>query len=135
MSKKLLQYMLNNIKNALLKNKFLVKVPYTKLNLAILKLLYLENYINSYILNDNDYSIIIVLKYLGLWKTKPLFNLLKLISKKNNLIYTNYSKLLKNLNFLQYNVGLAIISSSSGLITHYTAKKLKKGGEVLCYFQ
>jgi small subunit ribosomal protein S8 len=74
-----------------------------------------------------------VLKYSGWWKKKPVFSILKRISKPGQRIFASYKDFNKIIDALKYEQGIAIISTSSGIMSHLKASKLKKGGEILCY--
>lgn len=130
--------MLTRIRNASLARHSFVSVQYSKLNLAVLKVLSSEGYIKTYSLTESEEkttqkTIKVLLKYKGWWIKKPLFSTLKRISKPGQRVFSGYKNFNKIINILKYNQGTAIISTSSGVISHSKAEKLKKGGEVLCY--
>ena len=135
MTNDLIANMLTNIRNASKVLHLFTFCQYSKLNLNILNILITENYIKNYKILNNNSSIKIFLKYKGWWIKKPTFFLLKKISKSGKRIFSNYKQLPKNINILNYSKGIAILSTSSGLMTHHKAKKLKKGGEILCYIE
>lgn len=130
--------MLTRIRNAcLVKHKF-TNIIYTKLNLAILNVFLNEGYINNYQIyeiNNKPIFINISLKYKGWWCKQSLFKSLKRISKNGKHIYSSYKKFNKYINNLKYNQGIAIISTSIGVMSHYKAINIKKGGEILCYIE
>jgi small subunit ribosomal protein S8 len=72
--------------------------------------------------------LLISLKYLGKDR-KPVICKLERISKPGLRVYSNSKKLPKVLD----NLGIAIISTSKGVMTNLKAKELGIGGEVLCY--
>jgi small subunit ribosomal protein S8 len=130
--------MLTRIRNASLARHSFVSVQYSKLNLAVLKVLSSEGYIKTYSLTESEEkttqkTIKVLLKYKGWWIKKPLFSTLKRISKPGQRVFSGYKNFNKVINILKYNQGTAIISTSSGVISHSKAEKLKKGGEILCY--
>jgi small subunit ribosomal protein S8 len=130
--------MLTRIRNASLARHSFVSVQYSKLNLAVLKVLSSEGYIKTYSLTENEEkttqkTIKVLLKYKGWWIKKPLFSTLKRISKPGQRVFSGYKNFNKVINILKYNQGTAIISTSNGVISHSKAEKLKKGGEILCY--
>lgn len=136
MTNDLVSDMLTRIRNASLARHSFTIVRYSKLNLEILKVLAREGYIASYQLEDNLYfqkQIRTILKYKGWWIKKPLFSTIKRISKPGQRIFASYKDFDKNLDALKYEQGVAIISTSSGIMSHLKAIKLKKGGEILCY--
>jgi small subunit ribosomal protein S8 len=112
------------------------RVRYSKLNLAILKVLAAEGYIKSYTietLDPVDNGIKILLKYKGWWIKKPLFSIIKRISKPGQRVFSGYKNFQDTIDVLSYQQGTAIISTSAGIVSHIKAQKLKKGGEILCY--
>lgn len=128
--------MLTRIRNASLARHTFVNVPYSKLNLAILKVLVGEGYIINFLVEKdekNQDKIKINLRYKGWWIKKPLFSNLKRISKPGNRVFAGYKNFNDIIDVLQYNQGTAIVSTSVGVMSHLKATKLKKGGEILCY--
>jgi len=115
-----------------------VRVRYSKLNLAILKVLEAESYIDNYLIekeNNPKKEIKVFLKYKGWWIKKPLFSNLKRISKPGQRVFSGYKNFQKLIDTLRYQQGTAIISTSNGVMSHLKAMKLKKGGEILCYIE
>jgi len=100
------------------------------MSLAILKILKNEGYIEKFeeFEEDNKKYLIVFLKYIGK-KREPVISKLKRISKPGLRIYSNSKKLPIVLNSL----GIAIVSTSKGVITNSRAKELGIGGEILCY--
>ena len=137
MTNDLVSDMLTRIRNASLARHSFTRIRYSKLNLAILKVLEAEGYIKEfYIENDTNSSQKIIkalLKYKGWWIKKPFFSMLKRISKPGKRVFSGYKKFNTKINILKYEQGTAIISTSSGIMSHLKATKLKKGGEILCY--
>ena len=128
--------MLTRIRNATLARHSFVRVNYSKLNLAILKVLTSEGYImnfDSEITETSQKMIKINLKYKGWWIKKPLFSNLKRISKPGQRVFAGYKHFNEIIDTLQYEQGTAIVSTSLGVMSHTKATKLKKGGEILCY--
>jgi len=108
----------------------IVQIPETKMSLAIAKILKEEGFIldfETYTENNRNY-LLISLKYTGKSR-EPVICHIERISKPGLRVYTNSKKLPKVLN----NLGIAIISTSKGVITNLKAKELGIGGEVLCY--
>lgn len=129
--------LLTHIRNASnVKHKVTV-VPFTTINFAILKVLKKENYIANYTLEKkkNLQKIKIFLKYEGWWIQRPTFSILKRISKPGQRIFVSYKKIYKILPTLKYKQGIAILSTSLGVMSHVKAINLKQGGEVLCYIE
>ena len=136
MSNDLVSDMLTRIRNACLARHSLARVRYSNLNLAILKVLEAEGYIKSFELEKNEKDQLIIkifLKYKGWWIKKPLFSNLNRISKPGQRVFSSYKTFQNIIDVLRFEQGIAIISTSSGVMSHVKAEKLKKGGEILCY--
>ena len=121
--------LLTRIRNALTARHDSVAVPSSKMKKAIADILVSEGYIKSAeIGDDNGHPVInIVLKY-GPKHEKVITNL-KRISKPGLRVYCGYEDLPKVLGGL----GIAIISTSKGVMTDKQARAEKVGGEVLAY--
>jgi small subunit ribosomal protein S8 len=121
---------LTRIRNALLARHKVVEIPASNLKRDITKILYEKGYILSYKFEEDDLQgkIRIALKYHPETKI-PAIKSLKRISKPGLRKYTGADKLPRVLNGL----GIAILSTSQGVITDKEARTLKVGGEVLCY--
>jgi len=137
MTNDLVSDMLTRIRNASLARHSFTRIRYSKLNLAILRVLEAEGYINVfYIENDENTSQKIIkalLKYKGWWIKKPFFSTIQRVSKPGKRVFSSYKNFNKEISILKYQQGTAIISTSSGIMSHLKATKLKKGGEILCY--
>jgi small subunit ribosomal protein S8 len=120
--------MLIRIKNALMARHKTVVVPGSKLKLEIVRILKEEGYIEDYrvIEEKPQIKIEIVLKYDE--KKRPVIAGIKRVSKPGRRIYRGYKELPKVLNGL----GMAIISTSQGIMTDHEARKRRVGGEVIC---
>jgi len=138
MTNDLVSDMLTRIRNATLARHTFTRIPYSKLNLAILKVFFSEGYIKNYQIEklDNDSNrlvIKILLKYKGWWIKKPFFSIIKRVSKPGQRVFSGYKDFDQSIDILKYEQGMAVISTSSGVMSHLKAKKMKKGGEILCY--
>lgn len=136
MTNDLVSDMLTRIRNATLARHTFTRVKYSKLNLAVLKVLADEGYIKSYQLEEDKplkTEIKVILKYKGWWIKKPLFSILQRISKPGQRVFSGYKNFQDTIDVLRYEQGTAIISTSVGVMSHLKATKLKKGGEILCY--
>jgi len=120
--------MLIRIKNALMARHKTVIIPASKMKLEIARILKEEGYIEDYKFIDEkpQGKIEIVLKYDE--NKRPVIAGVKRVSKPGRRIYKGYRDLPKVLDGL----GIAIISTSQGIMTDYEARKRKIGGEVLC---
>jgi len=133
--------MLTRIRNASMVKHNFTYVIYSKVNLAILKVLLAEGYIQDYIVETNliagninpHKQIKIFLKYKGWWIKKSFFSTIQRISKPGKRIFSGYKNFQKSISILRYEQGIALISTSSGIMSHLKAIQLKKGGEILCY--
>nr|YP_010283446.1 ribosomal protein S8 [Bacillaria paxillifer]ULD16565.1 ribosomal protein S8 [Bacillaria paxillifer] len=122
--------MLTRIRNANMVKHQIVQIPETKMSLAIAKILREEGFIEdfeSYTENTRKY-LLLSLKYTGKSR-KPVICKIERVSKPGLRVYANSKKLPKILD----NLGIAIISTSKGVMTNLKAKELGVGGEVLCY--
>jgi small subunit ribosomal protein S8 len=122
--------MLTRIRNANMVKHQIVQIPATKMSLAIAKILKEEGFIEdfeNYEENKLKY-LLLSLKYTGKLR-EPVICKIKRISKPGLRVYSNSKELPKVLD----NLGIAIISTSKGVMTNLNAKKLGIGGEILCY--
>lgn len=121
--------MLTRIRNANQMKHKTVELPASKLKSEILKVLKQEGYITDFeSINDGVQGTIkIKLKYLD--NEERVIRGLKKISKPGLRVYAKSDELPKVLNGL----GIAIISTSKGLLTDRAARKEKVGGEVIAY--
>lgn len=118
--------MLTRMRNALSAKHKNVSIPASKMKVAMAELLQNEGYIESYKVetNENNFSNIIIE-----FKDAKVIKGLKRISKPGLRIYAHVDELPKVINGL----GIAIISTSKGLMTDKEARKQNIGGEVLAY--
>jgi small subunit ribosomal protein S8 len=121
--------MLTRIRNANVVSHPSVEIPSSKLKVALAKLLKEEGYIVDYTekVDGHFKTLTIELKYDE--ANKPVITSLKRVSKPG---LRNYSKA-KNLPQVMDGMGIAIVSTSKGLLTDRKARKENLGGEVLCY--
>jgi small subunit ribosomal protein S8 len=122
--------MLTRIRNANMVKHQIVQIPSTKMSLEIARILKEEGFIEdfeSYEENKRKY-LLMSLKYIGKART-PVLSKIERISKPGLRVYSSSKKLPKVLD----NLGVAIISTSKGVMTNLKAKELGIGGEVLCY--
>ncbi|MCD8377847.1 MAG: 30S ribosomal protein S8 [Candidatus Gastranaerophilales bacterium] len=121
--------MLTRIRNANMVSLPEVEMPSSKLKAALAKLLKSEGYITEYSeRTDGGFKYLtITLKYDE--KNKPVITNLKRVSRPG---LRNYSKS-KNIPQVYGGLGIAVVSTSKGLLTDRKARKENLGGEVLCY--
>ena len=122
--------MLTRIRNASQVKHQIVQIPGTKMCLAIASILKDEGFIEDFeIYNEGIFKYILIsLKYQGKSR-KPVISKIERISKPGLRVYVDA----KNLPKVLGDLGIAIISTSQGLMTNLKAKQLGIGGEVLCY--
>ena len=122
--------MLTRIRNANTAKHDTVDVPASKMKLAIANILLDEGYIEKYdVVEDGVFKTIhITLKY-GADKNEKVITGLKRISKPGLRVYSKREDVPKVLNGL----GIAIISTSEGLLTDKEARQKNVGGEVIAY--
>ena len=122
--------MLTRIRNANMVKHQIVQILSTKMSLAITKILKEEGFIEdfeSYSENNKKY-LLISLKYNGKSR-QSVISKIERVSKPGLRVYKNAEQLPRVLD----NLGIAIISTSKGVMTNLKAKELGIGGEVLCY--
>lgn len=122
--------MLTRIRNANMVKHQIVQILSTKMSLAIAKILKEEGFIEdfeSYSENNKKY-LLISLKYIGKSR-QSVISKIERVSKPGLRVYKNAKQLPRVLD----NLGIAIISTSKGVMTNLKAKELGIGGEVLCY--
>jgi small subunit ribosomal protein S8 len=122
--------MLTRIRNANLAKHQTTEVPSTKMTRSIAKVLQAEGFIGEYeeVGEGVKKNLVIALKYKGKTRT-PIITALKRVSKPGLRVYSNRQDLPRVLG----GIGIAIISTSSGIMTDREARRTGVGGEVLCY--
>ena len=120
---------LTRVRNAYSVGKKIVEIPSSKMKLAITKILCEKGYILSYkVVEGTPFNTIkIALKYHPQTKTAAVKHIER-ISRPGLRKYVDVENMPRVLNGL----GIAIISTSKGVITDKEAKELNVGGEVLC---
>lgn len=121
---------LTRIRNASSAGHRVVEIPASNLKKEMTKILFDQGYILSYKFEENTVqgTIKIALKYNRLTK-EPVIKKLQRISKPGLRKYTGVDDLPRVLNGL----GIAIVSTSHGVMTEKQARQENIGGEVLCY--
>jgi len=122
--------MLTRIRNANMVKHQIVQIPFTKMSLAISEILKAEGFIQDFesYTEDKKNYLLISLKYNGKSR-QPVICKIERISKPGLRVYANSKKLPKVLD----NLGIAILSTSKGVMTNLKAKEFGIGGEVLCH--
>jgi len=116
------------IRNASRSNKEDTIIPCSNVLVSIMDILKKENYIENFKVLDtgSSNSIKVYLKYTG---KKSAITQLKKISRSGRRVYVDK----KNIPNVLSGYGLAIISTSKGIISNAEAKKIGTGGEVICH--
>jgi len=119
--------MLTRIRNAQQAKKTEVTMPSSKVKVSIANVLKDEGYISAYNVNDNDgkASLSISLKY---FEGKAVISQIDRVSRPGLRVYKSAKDLPKVINGL----GVAIVSTSKGVMADRKARELGQGGEVLC---
>ena len=120
--------MITRIRNAQLRTLYDVKIPSSKFRAKILEVLKQEGYISNYkLLSDskNKSSLVVDLKY---YNGFPVIKEIKRVSKPGRRIYARAASIPK----IQSGLGLAIVSTSKGIMTDNDARSKNVGGEIIC---
>lgn len=121
--------MLTRIRNATMVKHQIVQIPVTKISVAITAILKEEGFIEDFERYEEDKRdyLLLSLKYTGKSRNSVISEI-KRISKPGLRVYKNSKELPKVLDGL----GIAIMSTSKGVMTNVKAKDLGIGGEILC---
>lgn len=121
--------MLTRIRNANMAEKKVVPMPHSKMKSEIARLLKAEGFIKDYTMeNDDGKSVLnLFLKFTN--DREPVIQGLRRISKPSCRKYANAEEVPRVLG----GIGIALLSTSSGVMTDTEARAKKIGGEVLCY--
>jgi small subunit ribosomal protein S8 len=123
--------MLTRIRNGLSANKVTVSMPSSTMKVAIAKVLEDEGYITGHKTEDkenNKKNLIVELKY---YDGKPVIDTIKRVSRPGLRIYKGKAEIPNAMGGL----GIAIVSTSKGLMTDRAARKEGCGGEILCFVE
>ena len=119
--------MLTRIRNGQSAAKVSVAMPSSKQKVAIAKLLKEEGYIaDNKVSGDVKAELEVELKY---FQGKPVVELIQRVSRPGLRIYKKRGELPKIMNGL----GIAVVSTSKGVMTDRAARKAGMGGEIICY--
>jgi len=121
--------MLTRIRNVLMNNGETVDIPLSQMKVAIARVLRKEGYIRNFkiIKNEKPPKIRIYLKYGP--NNEKIINSLKRVSKPSARVYVKR----KDIPIIKNGLGIAILSTSKGVMSSKEAYKRGVGGEVLCY--
>ena len=119
--------MLTRIRNGQAANKVVINMPSSKLKVAIANVLAAEGYIESVkVLEGAKPELEITLKY---FQGKPVVESIQRVSRPGLRIYKRKDELPKVMGGL----GVAVISTSKGVMTDRAARQAGLGGEIICY--
>lgn len=120
--------MLTRLRNAHIVSKKEVQMPVSKTKIAIADVLKSEGYIEDYRIDDKNgkAELVIVLKY---YDGRPVIENIRRISRPGLRVYKGKKELPKVMSGL----GIAIVSTSKGVMTDSKAQAIGEGGEILCY--
>ncbi len=121
--------MLTRVRNAIHAKKERVEVPYSKLKHELCKILEKEGYVrgSDLVWDGNKGKLSLTLRYSA--SREPVLTSLRRISKPGRRVYVASEKIKSVLG----GMGVAVLSTSKGLMTDKQAKEAKLGGEVLCH--
>ena len=122
--------MLTRIRNACMVRHQTTNVPSTKMTRSIAKVLKDEGFIGEFeeVGEGIKKQLVVSLKYKGK-NRQPIITSMRRVSKPGLRVYSNCKELPRVLG----GIGIAIISTSQGIMTDREARRQKLGGEVLCY--
>ncbi|MFB6422224.1 MAG: 30S ribosomal protein S8 [Candidatus Malihini olakiniferum] len=119
--------MLTRIRNGQAANKVAITIPSSKLKIAIAKVLKEEGYVQDYkIEGDWKPELEVFLKY---FEGRPVVESIQRISRPSLRIYKKKDKLPK----VMAGLGIAVVSTSKGIMTDRAARNAGLGGEIICY--
>ena len=120
--------MFTRIRNGQMRSLPKVEIPSTNFRLKILEVLKTEGFITNFYLekkDNNKKSLMVDLKY---YEGTPVIREIKRISKPGRRVYSRATSIPK----IQNGLGLAIISTTKGVMSDVDARKNNIGGEVIC---
>jgi small subunit ribosomal protein S8 len=120
--------MLTRIRNGQMAGHAKVEMPSSKLKASLAKLLADEGFIESFAVTEQEGKsfLSVDLKY---YQGKPVIEMLKRVSRPGLRVYKNKDELPKVIGGL----GVAVVSTSKGILSDREARKLGVGGEIVCY--
>lgn len=120
--------MLTRIRNAVAVGHERVAMPSSKMKVNIAQILVNEGFIDRYEVSENGYrsELELILRYAE--RRRPVIEGLKRISRPGHRVYRGASELPR----VQGGLGVAVVSTSQGLMPDREARKRRLGGEILC---
>ena len=120
--------MFTRIRNGQMRNLNSVNIPASKFRTKILEILKTEGYINNFYLDNNEKDKKILKVNLKYYEGSPVIKEIKRISKPGRRVYSRATSIPK----IQNGLGMAIISTSQGVMSDIDARKNNVGGEIIC---
>ncbi len=120
--------MLTRIRNGQMRSLNKINIPFSNFRIKILEVLKKEGYIIDFYLDENKdkiKSILVVLKY---YEGEPVIKEIKRVSKPGRRVYSRAISIPK----IKNGLGLAILSTSKGVMSDADAIKNNLGGEIIC---
>lgn len=123
--------MLTRIRNGMMSRHSEVVIPKSRLKVEIARILQEEGYIEDFSVNEDfPATLTVKLKYFGPRRhRRPVITTLQRVSKPGRRIYVGKGELPRILS----GMGIAILTTSNGVMTDQQARRQGVGGEVLCY--
>ena len=121
--------MLTRVRNANMAEKKIVSLPHSKIKSEVARLLKQEGFISDFSVDDDNGKSILNLFLKYTLEREPVIQGLRRISKPSCRRYANAEEVPRVLG----GIGIAILSTSSGLMTDREAREKNIGGEILCY--
>tara|TARA_Y100001970_G_scaffold281334_1_gene391875 strand:+ start:1889 stop:2287 length:399 start_codon:yes stop_codon:yes gene_type:complete len=120
--------MLTRIRNGQMRSLTKIVIPFSNFRLKILEVLKKEGYIINFNISDDKNKIKSILVDLKYYEGQPVIKEIKRISKPGRRVYSRADSIPRVLNGL----GLAILSTSKGVMSDTEAVKNNLGGEIIC---
>ena len=120
--------MFTRIRNGQMRNLNSVSIPASKFRSKILEILKTEGYISSFFLESSENNKKVIKVNLKYYDGTPVIKEIKRISKPGRRVYSRATSIPK----IQNGLGMAIISTSQGVMSDIQARKNNIGGEIIC---
>lgn len=122
--------MLTRLRNAVMVGHTLVAMPHSKVKVAIAEILKKEGFIESYEVAEDKFKVLrITLKYAGDRRNRQsVISGLERVSKPGRRVYAKHNEI----PWVLSGLGIAIVSTSQGVMSGRSARKMGVGGEILC---
>ena len=120
--------MLTRIRNGQMRSLTKIVIPFSNFRLKILEVLKKEGYIINFNISDDKNKIKSILVDLKYYEGQPVIKEIKRISKPGRRIYAKADSISR----IQNGLGLAIVSTSKGIMSDSDARTKNIGGEIIC---